>query len=132
VTERDRSRTPLFQVLFNYFTDDHAAAPDREDDPAVTGSQEQPAAAPGALRAGVIAKFDVRLILADDEGGGLVGVLEYAAALFDAATAQRMAGHLAALLDGAGTGEDLRLSQLPMLTEAERNLLVREWGGAGA
>ena len=50
------------------------------------------------VEAGVVAKFDLRLILTD-AGGGLAGAIEYSTALFDAATMERMAGHLVVLLE---------------------------------
>ncbi|MES1244348.1 MAG: non-ribosomal peptide synthase/polyketide synthase [Acidobacteriota bacterium] len=65
------------------------------------------------------AKFDLTLMLAEDQGGA-AGVLEYARDLFDAATVDRMVGHLRTLLAGAVEHPGRRLSELPLLTEAER------------
>jgi amino acid adenylation domain-containing protein len=71
-----------------------------------------------------IAMFDLTLQLerADD---GLAGRLEYATALFDAATAGRMAEHLGVLLRGVAAAPDARLSELPLVPAAERALLER-------
>ena len=107
VTERDRSRTPLFQVLMDYY---------RQDAPDSGGG--------GGELAEVPAKFDVRLIVVDGGGGGLAGRIEYATGLFDAATAGRMAGHLVTLLAGVAADPGRALSRLPVLTAAERAELV--------
>src|SRR5262249_37994182 len=114
-TERDRSRTPLFQVMFNY----------------TTGGA-------GALAADVLtdalpAKFDLVVVLGDDGGHGhLVGQVQYSTALFDASTVDRLIGHLVALLDQVATAPGRRLSQLPMMTTAERERLVTGWSDTGA
>jgi amino acid adenylation domain-containing protein/non-ribosomal peptide synthase protein (TIGR01720 family) len=113
--ERDLSRTPLFQVVF---TLQNAPAGDL----AVPGVAFRPLAAESTT-----AKFDLTLSLA--EGGfGLAGAVEYNRDLFDAATARRMAGHLAVLLErladpSAGL---LAVAELPLLTAAERQELL-DW-----
>ena len=67
--------------------------------------------------------FDLTLALetADD---GLAGRFEYAAALFDASTIRRMAGHFAVLLRGIASNPDARLSELPLMADSERALLA--------
>ncbi|HEU4412630.1 MAG TPA: amino acid adenylation domain-containing protein, partial [Polyangiaceae bacterium] len=59
------------------------------------------------------AKFDLTLSLVETPGG-LEGSLEYATDLFDAATVERMAGHLGALLAAAAADPDRRLDALPL------------------
>ncbi|WP_345007212.1 condensation domain-containing protein, partial [Dactylosporangium siamense] len=81
VTERDRSRTPLFQALFNYVD-----ATAQDGDEAQDGSGL-------ALADAVVAKFDLRLVLAE-HGGRLMGGVVYATALFDRSTVQRLVGHV--------------------------------------
>src|SRR6266566_4653535 len=71
-------------------------------------------------------KFDLTLEL-DDRPGGLIGRFEYSTDLFDAATIARMAGHWQTLLEGIVMDPTRRLSDLPILTEAERQLLLVEW-----
>jgi len=108
--KRALNRTPLFQVMLvlqNISMTAHelpglemrVSEPDRET-----------------------AKFDVTLFLME-RGGGMAGRLEYSADLFDAATVERMAGHLLALLRGVVADPQSRLSALPLLTEAERRQL---------
>ncbi len=69
----------------------------------------------GDVRAGGIATFDLRLILAED-GGGLAGAVEYGTALFDAASAERMAGHFVVLLAAVVADAGRPLSGLAVLT----------------
>jgi amino acid adenylation domain-containing protein/non-ribosomal peptide synthase protein (TIGR01720 family) len=53
--------------------------------------------------------------------------LDYDPALFDGATAKRLAGHLRLLLAGIAEDADRAVSDLPMLTEAEIHRVVVEW-----
>src|SRR5206468_4255178 len=55
------------------------------------------------------------------------GSIEYNAELFDPDTIARLVGHLGMLLRGAASNADERVSQLPMITDAERRHLVVEW-----
>jgi amino acid adenylation domain-containing protein len=71
-------------------------------------------------------KFDLSLIL-EDRPEGLLAHFEYSTDLFDAATIERMVGHWQTLLDGIIANPDQRLSELPLLTEAESRQLLREW-----
>ncbi|MFS8068403.1 MAG: condensation domain-containing protein, partial [Byssovorax sp.] len=64
------------------------------------------------------AKFELTLEL-DERPEGLIGRLEYRTDLFDAATIARMADHFVVLLEGIVAAPDRRLSELPIMTEAE-------------
>ncbi|MFD4561725.1 amino acid adenylation domain-containing protein, partial [Streptomyces sp. NPDC058469] len=105
----DQSRTTLFPVCFGY-TDSQGS-----------GQQLSPEDQ---------AEFDLGVRLGDRENGGLGGEIQYSTALFDATTAQRMAGHLVALLTSAAMDADQRVGDLVILTAAERDQLVGEWQGA--
>ncbi|MFC5288833.1 non-ribosomal peptide synthase/polyketide synthase [Actinokineospora guangxiensis] len=60
------------------------------------------------------------------EADGLIaGSLEYATDLFDAATAERMAAHLVALLESAAADPERPVGRLAMLSEAERADVLR-------
>jgi amino acid adenylation domain-containing protein/thioester reductase-like protein len=72
-----------------------------------------------------VAKFDLSLYVTES-AGGLEALLEYNTDLFDEATIVRLAGHLRTLLEGAAANPDGRLSELPLLTEAEQERL-RQW-----
>ncbi|HYG63144.1 MAG TPA: amino acid adenylation domain-containing protein, partial [Thermoanaerobaculia bacterium] len=69
------------------------------------------------------AKFEMVLALTAAEGG-LVGGMEYSADLYDPATIERVLGHLRTLLEGAVADPGTRLSDLPLLTPAERQELA--------
>jgi amino acid adenylation domain-containing protein/non-ribosomal peptide synthase protein (TIGR01720 family) len=56
-----------------------------------------------------------------------VGLLEYNTDLFDAATISRMREHFQTLLEGIVAEPQQRLSNLPLLTQQERQQLLVEW-----
>ncbi|MFR9788498.1 non-ribosomal peptide synthetase [Streptomyces sp. MB22_4] len=66
---------------------------------------------------------DLAVTLVETEVG-LAAAWEYDAALFDAATIERMQTHFRAILEAAVDDSGLRLSELPMIGEAERKALV--------
>ena len=79
----------------------------------------------------MIAKFDLRLILAEN-GTALAGAVEYSTALFDAATIGRLAGHLGVLLAAIAADPAAPLSRLPVLTAGEREQLLAGWNDTAA
>ncbi|MFE1744007.1 amino acid adenylation domain-containing protein [Coleofasciculus sp. H7-2] len=111
---RDRSYTPLFQVMFAL----HTAPKTALQLPGLSLSLVE-------VETGT-AKFDLTLEITDTEQG-LTGSLEYNTDLFDAATITRMLGHFQTLLEGIVANPDRRLSDLPLLTAAERYQLLVEW-----
>jgi amino acid adenylation domain-containing protein len=118
--ERDLSRNPLFQALFvlDRLPPEEAAA----------GVVFRP-----GLRGTASAKVDLSLYLVEGEGqAGLAAALEYATALFEAATAGRMAGHLLTLLAAAAADPEASVADLPLLTAAERTQLLDEWNDTAA
>jgi len=72
------------------------------------------------------AKFDVTLSMKETEQG-LRGVWEYNTDLFDGETITRMGSHFQVLLEGIIANPEQPISQLPILTEAERHQLLVEW-----
>jgi amino acid adenylation domain-containing protein/non-ribosomal peptide synthase protein (TIGR01720 family) len=110
--ERDRSRTPVFQVAF-VMQNAPTAAPRL---PGVAVAAQE-----GAGRA--TSKFDLTLEVAA-ESDGLRASIEYATDLFDAATVARMAEHFGLLLDAALAAPDAPVADLPLLTDAERARLA--------
>jgi len=108
--ERSLGRSPLFAVLL-----------------ALQKAPPAPLALPGLdlerLEVSTpTAKFELTFDLAERPDGGLAGALEYNTDLFDAATAERLARHLGNLVSGAAAGTPL--SDLPLLSEAERHELI--------
>src|SRR5262249_43057176 len=71
-------------------------------------------------------KFDLAVRLGEN-ARGLSGEVQYSTALFDPETADRIAGHLVALLRAVAAAPGRRLSELPMLTPVERQRLVHDW-----
>ncbi len=109
--DRDRSRTPLFQVLFNYNqADSTAGTVDAEPDLGISLAE---------LPGEVAAKFDLRLIFTDG-GGTLSGAIEYAAALFEAPTVHRLVERLLLVLAQVARYDGLRLSHLQTIPLRER------------
>nr|WP_221475087.1 non-ribosomal peptide synthetase/MFS transporter [Sphaerisporangium rubeum] len=72
-------------------------------------------------------RYDLELYVADDPGGGMSGLFVYNTDLFEAATVERLAGHLRTLLERVAARPDLRLSQIDLLGEEERRLVVEGW-----
>ncbi|HEV2847140.1 MAG TPA: amino acid adenylation domain-containing protein, partial [Thermoanaerobaculia bacterium] len=103
---RDLSHSPLFQVMLVLQN-----APQRPIE--LPGLRIQPLEAETGT-----AKFDLSLVVRE-AGEGLAAWLEYDLDLFDPATAERIAGHLRTLLEGAAADPGRRLSELPLLTAAE-------------
>ncbi len=80
----------------------------------------------------VAAKFDLTLGFRQDRGpggapAGIGAFLEYAGDLFDPATIEALAGRLTRLLRQAARDPGCRISQLSLLTAAERRRLLRDW-----
>ncbi|WP_434300845.1 amino acid adenylation domain-containing protein [Corallococcus exiguus] len=71
-------------------------------------------------------RFDFTLSLADT-AEGFQGTLEYSTDLFEAATVQRMLGHLHVLLEAAVAAPERKLSEVTLLTEAERQQVLKGW-----
>ena len=72
------------------------------------------------------AKFDLMLTITEREGA-LDATLNYNADLFQAATIERMLGHFQTLLEGIVANPDQRISDIPLLTQAEKHQLLEEW-----
>nr|WP_223759268.1 non-ribosomal peptide synthase/polyketide synthase [Myxococcus sp. RHSTA-1-4] len=75
-------------------------------------------------------KFDLTLVCTETPRG-LSTVLEYRSDLFEASTAARMMEHLRTLLEDAVARPERRLSELSLMSEAERRQVLVEWN-AGA
>ncbi|NJN12721.1 MAG: amino acid adenylation domain-containing protein [Richelia sp. RM1_1_1] len=71
-------------------------------------------------------RFDLTLGVADTQQG-LLGSFEYNTDLFDANTITRMIEHFQTLLESILIDPDQQISDLQILTEAERHQLLFEW-----
>ncbi|HZH75972.1 MAG TPA: amino acid adenylation domain-containing protein, partial [Archangium sp.] len=117
---RDLSRNPLFQVWFVLHRQGEVTT---QKLPGLTFS-------PVEMDSGT-ARFDLVLALMESENG-LDAQLGYNTDLFEPATAARMAEHFGTLLEGIVANPEQRLSELPLLTEAERHRMLREWNDTRA
>ncbi|MEE9255025.1 MAG: amino acid adenylation domain-containing protein, partial [Pseudomonadales bacterium] len=70
--------------------------------------------------------FDVSLYV-QPARNGLELTFEYSTDLFDGSTIARWAGHFERLLEGIVADPDARVSELPLLSDEERNRLLVEW-----
>jgi amino acid adenylation domain-containing protein/non-ribosomal peptide synthase protein (TIGR01720 family) len=78
-----------------------------------------------------VAQFDLTLTVTE-AGDRLLASLKYNTDLFDAATAERMAGNFQTLLAGAAAEPARRVSQLPLLSAGEERQLLTEWNDTAA
>ncbi|HEX5853263.1 MAG TPA: amino acid adenylation domain-containing protein [Solirubrobacteraceae bacterium] len=113
--ERNQSHTPIFQVLLGF-----DVAPDVLT---LAGCTLERLPVPGWQWS----RFDLSIILREREDGSLHAQLEYATDLFDASTIERLIGHYRTVLAAVGRGPEQRLSELPILTSAERALMLVDW-----
>jgi len=112
-TRRDLSRSPLFQIMFIL-----------QDTLEVVSGQgieftllEPPTG---------VSKFDLTLEM-ENRDQGLKATIEFSTNLFENETIRRMLGHFRALLEAIVAAPDSRLSEIPLLMPAERQLLLADW-----
>ncbi|HLM47812.1 MAG TPA: condensation domain-containing protein, partial [Myxococcaceae bacterium] len=116
--ERSLSYSPLFQVMF-----------------ALQNAPEGVLELPGLRWCFVeadsgTAKFDLSLFMVED-GPRLSCLWEYATDLFEGETVGRMAEQLGVLLEAVAADPGRRLSELPLLSAAERARVLEEWNATG-
>ncbi len=73
------------------------------------------------------AKSDLTVWAIEQADGALEVTAEYALDLFKGETIQRFLGHFQTVLEGIAANQDQRLSQLPLLTPAEKQRMIGEW-----
>lgn len=115
---RDLSRTPLFEVMFDF--------------------QKLPTPLePPGLQATLLAidsstaKFDLGLSIRD-AGTELRGELEYSVALFEPSTITRMVGHYLTLLAAVVRDAEMPIWRLPLLGDAETRQVLVDWNATSA
>ncbi|MGC5568948.1 amino acid adenylation domain-containing protein, partial [Streptomyces sp. FR-108] len=118
VTERDRSRSPLFQVLFDY-DNGQSEGESRGTGGGPADADELPV------------RFDLVITLGEADGE-LSGEFQFSTALFDASTIERMAGHLVTLLEAIAADAEQPVAHLPLLSAVERHRMVEEWNDTAA
>ncbi|HVG43810.1 MAG TPA: amino acid adenylation domain-containing protein, partial [Longimicrobium sp.] len=116
--ERSLSHPPLFQAMFALQNQGFAEL----DLPGVAAVDE------GVEQAA--AKFDLTLNFEEAPDGGFAGTLEYAADLFDAGTAERMAARYRLLLEGVLADPGRAVAAVEVLAPGERERLAA-WSDGG-
>lgn len=116
---REKNRSPLFQVMVA-MQPPRAASLTSEIgvDPAVLTPRGS--------------KFDITLVLWENEDGDVGGIIEYATDLFKPDTIERLFKHFQNLLEGISADPIQRISALPMLSDQEREQAVRCWNSTAA
>jgi amino acid adenylation domain-containing protein len=128
--KRELSHNPLFQVIFGF----HDAPMSDVELPGLDVN----------LVVGLSngsAKFDLNVIViphsnqhlgrSRGETDGLTLLWEYNTDLFDEATMTSMIGHYQRLLESMVADPERRISDFPMLTEAEKQQILFEWNDTG-
>ena len=112
--ERDLSRTPIFQVFINMYNF-------KEVGLELDGLSVRPLKTPEPMP-----QFDLEFYIREhDDGIHLIFV--YDSDLFESATIARLLGHFQILLEGVVANPEQRISELPLLTEAEKHQLLVQW-----
>ena len=111
--DRNLSHNPLFQVSFAFQNTPRFP-------PQLTGVEVEEL----EVDAG-IARFDLHLFM-EEMDGHLQGYCDYDSNLFNADTIERLLGHFQTLLQGVVADPNQRISDLPLLTQAEKQQLLVE------
>jgi amino acid adenylation domain-containing protein len=118
--DRDLSRNPLVQVMFSL----QNAPQSSTNLPGITmGNMPLPLE--------IKARFDLEVNFWE-VSEGLEGVWCYSNDLFDATTITRIGQHFQALLKAIVANQEVRISELPLLSQAERHQLLVEWNDTQA
>ncbi len=113
--ERDLSRNPLFQVMFQF----QNTAPLQLNLNGLAVSRMEASTES--------AKFDLMLVTSEDDDGALKCLMEYNTDLFQGETIERMLRHYETLLEAIVANPEQRVANLPLMTGAERQLIVEDW-----
>ena len=114
---RNLTQNPLFGVMFTL-------------EPPLPPTGGPWSVGPLAIDTGT-AKFDLSVEL-DDRAEGIIGRFQYSTDLFEAHTIARMMGHYRTLLGAVAAEPGRRLSDLPLLTDDERQQMLVAWNATDA
>ncbi|MGH3382605.1 MAG: non-ribosomal peptide synthetase, partial [Actinoallomurus sp.] len=113
--ERDPARNPLFDAMFLW---QDAGSPIAPMGPLTVEEIELGETA---------AKFDLTMAVTEQPDGSLSAGVDYATALFDRATVERLTEHYAHLLTSIAAAPATPVGALDLLPSAERRRLLVEW-----
>jgi len=123
--ERSLSHAALVQVMFQLLSNPAAAGEEEqeleEEETVAADEQDELSVVPAT----VISEIGIDLF--ESNGDGLVGRIEYSTDLFEHTTIRRMIRHFEMLLEAIVADPAQRLSELQLMTEAERRRLLFEW-----
>ena len=125
--ERDASRSPLFQVGFTWQKQRWCESLKNSSHFQEQGLQMEPYLL-GHQRG---AAFDLDVMVME-ASGVLQACWQYNSDLFNGTTIERMARHFQTLLEGIVANPEQCVSELPLLTAAERHQLLFEWNNTFA
>ncbi|ERT10616.1 hypothetical protein O185_23835 [Photorhabdus temperata J3] len=108
---RRLAHSPLFQVMFDWENNESTEW-------RLPGLSVSP-----VDQAFDVVKFDLELSLSEEEGG-IIGHLDYSAALFDHPTIERHIGYLHTVLQAMVANVQQRIGEIDILAPAERKLLL--------
>ena len=111
---RDLSRNPLFQLMLNLINTPVSRLES-------SGLVLEPLSAPGTT-----SLFDLQIYVTEGEQG-VSTAWEFSADLFDRSTVERLSRQFETLLGHAAAHPASRLSDLPLLSEAESRQLLVDW-----
>ncbi len=112
-TQRDLSRSPLFQVMFILQVPSKPLA--------IPGLSLAPATVPLEQT-----KYELTFFLWEHKDR-IEGSIEYNTDLFEAETIRRMGAHYVTLLESIAENVEERISALPLIRELERERITRQW-----
>ncbi len=118
--DRDLSRNPLFQVMFQLFSPMQGNS--------ASGTSASSSTPPPQIGRGT-AIFDLALHLSEGPHG-LWGIFEYSTDLFERETIERMSGHLRTLMQSVVIDPDAAIGKLTLLDDNERSQLL-SWNEKG-
>ncbi len=115
---RDRSRSPLFQTVFEYFEDSSETV-------LLPGLTASPLRSPKSTT-----KFEFTLTVAAEPGGGFRVSAEFSTDLFDPTSIDALLDRYLLVVSELTRDPRSRISTVPILSEAERSRLADAWAGA--
>lgn len=113
--QRDLSRNPIFQVLFQL----------QDDFTSSSSGHLNANAAPRSLPV-ISSPLDLSFSLSSTSSG-VTGTLVYAVDLFEQTTMERLAVHYLSLLDAISRNPQQRIDRLSLMSGCEQRLLVEHW-----